>query len=87
MSDVKRQHKELLGKVVSDSMQKTIVVEVRRHVKHNLFGKYFWKKKKYFAHDEENKAKVGDQVKIVESRPISAKKRWRLGEIVVKAAV
>lgn len=79
---IKRQRRELQGVVVSDSMKKTIIVEVRRHVKHPLYGKYFWRRKKFFAHDEENKTKSGDHVILIESKPISAKKRWRVREVL-----
>lgn len=81
----KGHQKELLGVVVGDSMDKTVIVEVRRHVKHKVYGKYFWRRKKFFAHDEENKAKVGDQVRLIESKPVSSQKRWRLKSIVGKS--
>ncbi|OGQ37050.1 MAG: 30S ribosomal protein S17 [Deltaproteobacteria bacterium RIFCSPHIGHO2_12_FULL_43_9] len=80
----KGHRKELLGVVVSDSMDKTVIVEVRRHVKHPVYGKFLWKRKKFFAHDEENKAKAGDKVRLMESKPISSKKRWKLREIMGK---
>jgi small subunit ribosomal protein S17 len=84
VSQTRRLQRELSGQVVSTKMDKTVVVEVERHIKHKLYGKYMWRKKKFFAHDEENKAKVGDEVILVESRPMSAKKRWRLREIISK---
>ncbi|MCT2191182.1 30S ribosomal protein S17, partial [Dermabacter hominis] len=70
------------GYVVSDKMDKTIVVEVEERVKHSLYGKVMKKHKKFKAHDEENTAGVGDLVRIMETRPLSASKRWRLVEIL-----
>ena len=80
-----RQRKELVGNVISDKMNKTVVVSVQRTKKHPLYGKYIRVNKKYKAHDEENKAVVGDTVRIVESRPISKEKRWVMAEILGKA--
>jgi len=77
--------KTLTGTVVSDKMQKSIVVQVTRRVRHPVYGKEIKKAKKFHAHDENNDAKIGDTVRIVESRPISRLKRWRLVEIVAKA--
>jgi len=68
----------LKGVVVSDKMQKTVVVSVSRFIKHPLYGKYYKVSKKYKAHDEENKFKVGDNVEIVETRPISKDKRFKV---------
>jgi small subunit ribosomal protein S17 len=76
---------EKLGQVVSTKMAKTIVVEVTRRVQHPLYKRVVTKRKKFYAHDEENTAKVGDVVRIIESRPLSRLKRWRLAEIVRKA--
>mgnify|MGYP001293078718 FL=1 len=73
------------GYVVSDKMDTTIVVEVEERVKHSLYGKVMKKHKKFKAHDEENTAGVGDLVRIMETRPLSASKRWRLVEILEKA--
>ena len=73
------------GLVVSNKMQKSIVVEIVRRVRHPLYKKYFNKTKRYMAHDETNEAKVGDTVRIIETRPLSARKRWRLDAIVEKA--
>ncbi len=73
------------GYVVSDKMDKTIVVEVEERVKHSLYGKVMKKHKKFKAHDEENTAGIGDLVRIMETRPLSASKRWRLVEIIEKA--
>ncbi|MCL4416240.1 MAG: 30S ribosomal protein S17 [Actinobacteria bacterium] len=73
------------GSVVSDKMDKTIVVQVEYHYKHPLYKKILKKVKNYKAHDENNEAKVGDKVKISETRPLSRTKRWRLVEIIKKA--
>ena len=73
------------GYVVSDKMDKTIVVEVEERVKHSLYGKVMKKHKKFKAHDEENVAGIGDFVLIMETRPLSASKRWRLVEVLDKA--
>jgi small subunit ribosomal protein S17 len=74
-----------IGKVVSDKMDKTIVVATEKLVAHPLYKKQVKKSKKYKAHDEENKCKIGDIVKIMETRPLSKDKRWRLVEIVEEA--
>ncbi|MDO5662020.1 MAG: 30S ribosomal protein S17 [Brachybacterium sp.] len=73
------------GYVTSDAMDKTIVVEVEERVKHSLYGKVMKQHKKFKAHDEENVAGVGDRVLIMETRPLSATKRWRLVEVLEKA--
>jgi len=73
------------GLVVSDKMQKTVVVAIERRVPHPVYGKMVTRTKKYKAHDEENSAKLGDRVRIVETRPLSKDKRWRLVEIVERA--
>ena len=73
------------GKVVSDKMDKTIVVEVEDHVKHPLYKKIVKRTYKLKAHDEQNECRVGDTVKVMETRPLSKDKRWRLVEIVEKA--
>jgi len=73
------------GVVVSDRMDKTVVVRTERLVKHRVFQKYMRLQKKYKAHDEENNCHVGDVVLIVESRPLSRDKRWRVREILEKA--
>ena len=73
------------GKVVSDKMDKTIVVAVENHVKHPLYKKIVKKTYKLKAHDENNECKKGDTVKVMETRPLSKDKRWRLVEIVEKA--
>jgi len=75
----------LQGVVISDKMDKTIVVETQRLVKHKLFHKYIRRNTQYKAHDEDNACRVGDLVRIIETRPISKDKRWRVREIVEKA--
>ena len=77
--------KERTGVVVSDAMQKTIVVRVERKTRHPLYGKEVRQLKKFYAHDEDGAAKVGDRVRIEETRPLSKLKRWRLIEVVEKA--
>jgi small subunit ribosomal protein S17 len=78
----KEQRKVLVGRVTSDKMDKTIVVRVERLKRHALYGKVIRLHKKYKAHDEQNSAKIGDLVKIIEARPISKEKRWALVEIL-----
>ncbi len=77
---------EKIGQVVSTRMQKTIVVEVSRRVPHPLYKRIIGKRKKFYAHDEEGTAKMGDMVRIVECRPLSKTKHWRLAEVVRRAA-
>jgi len=77
--------KELVGQVVSDKMDKTIVVEVSRRVRHPRYQKVITKYEKFYAHDEKSEAGVGDRVRIVESRPLSKLKRWTLAQVVEKA--
>ena len=79
--------KRLVGVVVSDKMDKTVVVQVKRSVRHPRYGKVVRTAKKYKAHDEENACHVGDLVRIIESRPLSREKRWRVEEIVRQADV
>ncbi len=74
-----------VGVVVSDKMQKTVVVRIDRRVPHPIYGKMVTRSKKFKAHDEENSAKTGDTVRIVETRPLSKDKRWRVLEIVERA--
>jgi len=76
------QRRRLRGEVISNKMDKTVVVRVDRTVRHRRYGKVMGRTKKYKAHDEENACRVGDLVTIVESRPISREKRWRVEEIV-----
>jgi small subunit ribosomal protein S17 len=77
---------EKIGQVVSTKMAKTIVVEVSRRVPHPLYKRIIAKRKKFYAHDEERNAKLGDIVRIVESRPLSKLKRWALADIIRRAA-
>jgi small subunit ribosomal protein S17 len=79
--------KTQVGKVVSDKMEKTIVVAVETYKKHDLYHKRIKYTKKFKAHDENNEAKIGDVVKIMETRPLSKDKRWRLTEIVEKGVL
>jgi small subunit ribosomal protein S17 len=81
---VRGKRAEKIGVVTSDKMTKTVVVRVDRLVKHPIYRKYVKKRKKFMAHDEKG-AKIGDKVKIVETRPFSARKRWRVVEIIQKA--
>jgi small subunit ribosomal protein S17 len=77
--------KSRTGLVVSDKMQKTVVVAIERRVPHPVYGKMVTRTRRLKAHDEENSAKVGDTVRIVETRPLSKDKRWRVVEIVGRA--
>ena len=77
--------KERVGKVVSNKMQKSITVALDRKVKHPIYGKFMNKTTKFMAHDEKNEAGIGDTVRIMETRPLSKNKRWRLVEILEKA--
>ena len=77
--------KELIGIVVSDKMDKSIVVSVTRKEKHPIYGKYVKKSTSFHAHDEKNESNVGDTVKLMETRPLSKNKRWRLVEILERA--
>ena len=76
---------EKVGEVVSNKMTKTIVVEVTRRVQHPLYKRIVQKRKKFYAHDEKQEAKIGDVVRIIECRPLSKLKRWQLGTIIRKA--
>ena len=89
MSEAKteRQRRTLQGVVVSDKMDKTVVVQVTSRYRHPRYRKYVQERLRYKAHDEKNTAKVGDKVKIVETRPLSAQKRWALQAIVEKATI
>ncbi len=73
-----------IGLVVSDKMDKTIVVSVERLIKHTFYKKYLKRSKNFKAHDEENTCRIGDKVKIMETRPLSKTKRWRVVEVVEK---
>jgi small subunit ribosomal protein S17 len=82
---VKERRKRLTGHVLSDKMDKTVVVQVERLSRHPRYGKVLRMRKKYKVHDEGNDCHVGDLVRIVESRPLSREKRWRVEEIVRRA--
>lgn len=77
--------KERVGVVISNKMDKTISVSVERRVKHPIYGKFVKKSNKFLAHDESNDVNIGDTVKIMETRPLSKNKRWRLVEIIERA--
>lgn len=77
--------KQKIGVVVSDKMDKTIAVNVERRLMHPIYGKFVKRSKKFFAHDEENTCKVGDKVRIMETRPLSKNKCWRLVEVLERA--
>ena len=83
----RNQRKVYTGRVVSDKMDKTVTVLVETYKKHPLYGKRVKYSKKYKAHDEQNEAKIGDVVRIMETRPLSATKRFRLVEVVEKAVI
>jgi len=83
--ETKKDRATKLGRVVSDKMNKTIVVEVERRVQHAEYTRTIKRTSRFHAHDESNSAKVGDRVRIEETRPMSKLKRWRLREIVTKA--
>lgn len=85
MSDDRNLRKTRVGIVTSDKMDKTIVVSVTEHVKHPLYKKIIKRSYKLKAHDEENACSIGDKVKVMETRPLSRDKRWRLIEIIEKA--
>ena len=79
------QRKERVGTVVSDKMQKTVVVSVERNFVHSTYGRIVRKNTRYVAHDEKDECGVGDTVRILETRPLSKTKRWRVAEIVERA--
>lgn len=81
-----QKRRTVVGTVVSDKMEKTIVVKVDRRVRHALYKKYVVKSRRFKAHDEKNEAKMGDRVVLVESRPLSREKRWALQSIIRKAS-
>ncbi len=81
----RNERKERIGIVVSDKMDKSIVVKVERNLVHATYGRIIRKSVRYVAHDEKNECKVGDKVKICETRPLSKTKRWRVGEVLEKA--
>ena len=83
--DVRNLRKERVGVVISDKMDKTITVAAKYKERHPIYGKFVTKTKKYHAHDEKNECEIGDTVRIMETRPLSKTKRWRVVEIVEKA--
>ncbi len=85
--EVRVNRKERVGLVASDSQNKSIIVEVTRRTSHKLYKKVIKSKKRYAVHDENNEAKVGDTVRISETRPLSKNKRWRLVEIISSAVL
>ena len=85
MENTQKNKKELIGLIVSDKMDKSVVVQVERFVQHPVYKKYIKRYKKYHAHDERNECKIGDEVKIIETRPLSKLKRFRVAKILKKA--
>ena len=85
MADERNRRKVKVGTVVSDKMDKTVVVAIEDFVRHPLYGKAVKRTKKVKAHDENNECRIGDRIRIMETRPISKQKRWRLVEIVETA--
>ena len=85
-NETRNVRKTRTGVVVSDAMDKTVVVSVERRITHPVYGKIMRRSKKYYAHDEKNEAKKGDKVVIEETRPLSKTKRWRLVEITARAS-
>ena len=77
--------KQLIGIVTSDKMDKSISVSVERRIQHPIYGKFVKKSNKFMAHDDKNECQIGDKVRIMETRPMSARKRWRLVEVLEKA--
>ena len=77
--------KERIGIVTSNAMDRSVVVSVERKIKHRIYGKYIKKTTKFFVHDEKNECNIGDRISIMETRPISKKKCWRLIKIIEKA--
>ncbi len=87
MSDTPRgKRKTRQGVVISNKMDKSIVVQVTRQIMHPLFKKYIRRHKRYYAHDEQNTCRIGDIVQITETKPMSKKKRWRVAKIIERAA-
>lgn len=84
MKESRNKRKERIGEVVSDKMDKSITVAVKRRVKHPVYGKFISKTTRLMAHDEKNECHAGDIVKIMETRPLSRNKRWRMVEVVEK---
>lgn len=86
MTQTNKLTRALTGEVISNKMDKTIVVKVVRKIKHAVYGKYIKRSKKYHAHDESNSCNIGDIVQIVECRPISKTKSWKLDKVIEKSA-
>ncbi len=85
METIQNKKKELIGLIVSDKMDKSVVVQVERFVQHRIYKKFMKRYKKYHAHDETNDCRIGDTVKIIETRPLSKLKRFRISEVVKRA--
>ncbi|MBN1186172.1 MAG: 30S ribosomal protein S17 [Bacteroidales bacterium] len=85
MEHTRNLRREKIGTVVSNKMQKSIVIAVKRKIKHPIYGKFVNKTSKFVAHDEENSCNIGDVVRIMETRPLSKRKNWRLIEIIERA--
>ncbi len=85
MTEERKQRKQRVGVVTSNKMTKTITVSVERRLRHPIYGKFVKKTKKFMAHDESAECQIGDVVKIMETRPLSKRKRWRLVEVLEKA--
>jgi small subunit ribosomal protein S17 len=85
METTRNTRRERVGVVVSNNMEKSIVITVKQKVKHPIYGKFVNKTSRFMAHDEDNSCNVGDTVKISETRPLSKNKRWRLIEIIERA--
>ena len=83
--EIKTNRKQIVGLVVSNKTDKTITVSVERKLRHPIYGKFVKKTKKFLAHDEKNSCNEGDTVRIMESRPLSRRKRWKLVEIIERA--
>ncbi len=87
MSCERAYRRTVLGEVVSDKMDKSVVVKITRQTRHRRFGKLVKRTTKVMAHDEKNECKVGDRVKLMETRPLSKEKSWRVAEILERAAI
>lgn len=81
----RKMRRQVVGTIVSNKMDKSVVVQVERLVKHPLYKKYIRRRNKYMAHDQENTCQIGDRVMITEARPLSKVKRWRVSRIIEKA--
>ena len=85
MTETRSRRKTRTGKVVSDRMDKTVVVSIERLVKHTTVGRYVRRREKFKVHDEKNECKIGDTIRFMETRPMSKQKRWRISEILERA--